>query len=206
MTASTIELPVREQDRRVAMYAAAAVGLTLAEAAFPSPIPGLKPGLANIVTLVVLVLFGWRMAAWVTLLRVVAGALLLGSFLTPGFVLSLAGALASLMLLTLCRGLYPRLLGAVGLSVLAAFAHVGAQLMVVDLWLMPGVTLLPLTPLFLAAAWVTGLVNGLVAARLLAEAARQPGVETQAVWAGATAVSVASATNCCDNGRHGRMR
>jgi heptaprenyl diphosphate synthase len=190
----------------VAMYAAAAVGLTLAEAAFPSPIPGLKPGLANIVTLVVLVLFGWRMAAWVTLLRVVAGALLLGSFLTPGFVLSLAGALASLMLLTLCRGLYPRLLGAVGLSVLAAFAHVGAQLMVVDLWLMPGVTLLPLTPLFLAAAWVTGLVNGLVAARLLAEAARQPGVETQAVWAGATAVSVASATNCCDNGRHGRMR
>jgi heptaprenyl diphosphate synthase len=206
MTASTIELPVREQDRRVAMYAAAAVGLTLAEAAFPSPIPGLKPGLANIVTLVVLVLFGWRMAAWVTLLRVVAGALLLGSFLTPGFVLSLAGALASLMLLTLCRGLYPRLLGAVGLSVLAAFAHVGAQLMVVDLWLMPGVTLLPLTPLFLAAAWVTGLVNGLVAARLLAEAARQPGVETQAVWAGATAVSVASATNCCDNGRQGRMR
>ncbi len=195
MTASTIELPVREQDRRVAMYAAAAVGLTLAEAVFPSPIPGLKPGLANIVTLVVLVLFGWRMAAWVTLLRVVAGALLLGSFLTPGFVLSLAGALASLMLLALCRGLYPRLLGAVGLSVLAAFAHVGAQLIVVDLWLMPGVSLLPLTALFLTAAWVTGLVNGLVAARLLAEAARQPGAETQAVWAGATAVSGASATN-----------
>jgi len=172
MTASTIELAVREQDRRVATYATAAVGLTLAEAVIPLPIPGLKPGLANIVTLLVLVLFGWRMAAWVSLLRVVAGALLLGSFLTPAFVLSLSGALASLIILALFRSLHPALLGPVGLSVLAAFAHVGAQLMVVDLWLMPGVSLLPLASLFLAAAWVTGLVNGLVAARLLADAAR----------------------------------
>jgi len=156
----------------VAIYAAAAVGLTLAEAVIPLPIPGLKPGLANIVTLVVLVLFGWRMAAWVSLLRVVAGALLLGSFLTPAFVLSLSGALASLIILALFRSLHPGLLGQVGLSVLAAFAHVGAQLMVVDLWLMPGVSLLSLAPLFLTAAWVTGLVNGLVAARLLADAAR----------------------------------
>lgn len=178
MTASTIELTVREQDRRVAMYAAAAVGLTLAEAAIPLPIPGLKPGLANIVTLVVLVLFGWRMAAWVTLLRVVASALVLGSFLTPAFVLSLSGALASLALLALIRGLHPRYLGAVGLSVLAAFAHVGAQLMIVDLWLMPGVSLLSLSPLFLAAAWVTGLVNGVVAARLLGGAARDRTVDT----------------------------
>jgi len=156
----------------VAIYAAAAVGLTLAEALIPLPIPGLKPGLANIVTLVVLVLFGWRMAAWVSLLRVVAGALLLGSFLTPAFVLSLSGALASLIILALFRSLHPGLLGPVGLSVLAAFAHVGAQLMVVNLWLMPGVSLLSLAPLFLAAAWVTGLVNGVVAARLLADAAR----------------------------------
>lgn len=172
MTASTIELAVREQDRRVAMYAAAAVGLTLAEAAIPLPIPGVKPGLANIVTLVVLILFGWRMAAWVTLLRVVASALVLGSFLTPAFVLSLSGALASLALLALIRGLHPRYLGAVGLSVLAAFAHVGAQLVVVDLWLMPGVSLLTLAPLFLAAAWLTGLVNGLAATRLLARTGR----------------------------------
>lgn len=173
MTASTIELSVREQDRRVAMYAAAAVGLALAEAAIPLPVPGLKPGLGNIVTLVVLVLYGWRMAAWVTMLRVVAAALLLGSFLTPTFVLSLSGALASLTLLALLRVLYPSILGAVGLSVLAAFAHIGAQLFVVDLWLMPGVSLLSLSPLFLAAAWLTGLVNGLVAARLLLRAGPQ---------------------------------
>lgn len=202
MTASTIELSVREQDRQVAMYAAAAVGLTLAEAAISLPIPGIKPGLANVVTLVVLILFGWRMAAWVALLRVVAGALMLGTFLTPGFVLSLAGALASLILLALFRGLYPRFLGPVGLSVLAAFAHVGAQLTLVGLWLMPGVSLLSLAALFLAAAWVTGLANGLVAARLIGDRAH-----THAVRARAEALQTASASPCdlCGHG-NARMR
>ncbi len=173
MTASTIELAVTEQDRRIAALAAAAVGLTLAEAAIPLPIPGIKPGLANIVTLIVLVRFGWRAAAWVTLLRVVAGALLLGSFLTPSFVLSLAGATASLAVLGLLTGLHPRWMGPVGLSVLAAFAHMGMQLAVVDLWLMPGISLLGLAPLFLTAAWLTGLANGLAAARLLADTGAQ---------------------------------
>ncbi len=170
MTASTTEriaLRVHASDRRVARFAAAAVGLTLTEAAIPLPLPGLKPGLANIVTLLVVILYGWRMAVWVTLLRVVAGSLLLSTFLTPTFVLSLVGAAAALLTLALSQRLYPVLVGAVGLSVLAAFAHVGAQMLVVDLWLMPGVSLTRLAPLFLAAAWITGLVNGLVAVRLL---------------------------------------
>jgi heptaprenyl diphosphate synthase len=51
--------------------------------------------------------------------------------------------------------------------VLAAFAHIGAQLGVVGVWLMPGVNLLPLLALFLGAAWLSGLVNGLAVAKLL---------------------------------------
>lgn len=167
MTPSTIELTVTEEDRRIATLAAAAVGLTLVEAAIPLPLPGIKPGLANIVTLVVLYQFGWRAAVWVSLLRIVAGGLALGTFLTPTFVMSLSGGLASLLVLGLLVRLPRRLFGPVGLSVLAAFAHIGAQLGVVSVWLMPGVNLLPLLALFLGAAWLSGLVNGLVVANLL---------------------------------------
>ena len=81
MTHSAIELPVTADDRRIARLAALAIGLTLAEAAIPSPIPGVKPGLANIVVLLVLLQHGWRAAAWVSGLRVLAGGLLLGSLL-----------------------------------------------------------------------------------------------------------------------------
>lgn len=167
MTPSTIELRVTAEDRRIATLAAAAVGLTLVEAAIPLPLPGVKPGLANIVTLVVLYRFGWRAAVWVSLLRIVAGGLALGTFLTPTFVMSLAGGVASLLALALLARLPRSWLGPVGLSVLAAFAHIGAQLGVVSVWLMPGVNLLPLLALFLGAAWLSGLVNGLVVAGLL---------------------------------------
>jgi heptaprenyl diphosphate synthase len=126
-----------------------------------------KPGLANIVTLVVLYRYGWRMAAWVAGLRIVAGALALGQFLTPAFVLSLSGGIASLLVLAWAIHLPARWFGPASLSVLAAFAHIGAQLLVVDAWLMPGASLLALMPLFLTAAWITGLGNGLAAAHLL---------------------------------------
>ena len=75
MTASVTELTVTAEDRRVAWLATAAVALSLVDAAIPSPLPGVKPGLANIVTLVVLQRYGWATAVWVSGLRVLAGSL-----------------------------------------------------------------------------------------------------------------------------------
>lgn len=174
MTRSVIDLPATPDDHRVARLAALAIGLSLVEAAFPSPLPGVKPGLANIVTLLVLQRFGWRAAAWVSLLRVVAGSLLLGSFLSPGFVLSFSGALASLGALALARTLRPNWFGPVSHSILAAFAHVGAQLAVVYFWLIPHSGVLTLAPVFAAAALLFGIVNGIIVARLLDQPARPP--------------------------------
>lgn len=168
MTPSAIELPVTPEDRRIARLAALAIGLTLAEAALPSPVPGVKPGLANIVILLVLLQHGWRAAAWVSALRVLAGGLLLGSLFAPGFWLSAAGALASLLVLALVRHLPSRHFGPVSLSVLAAFGHIGGQLALAAAWLLPGAVVLKMLPVFAAAALVFGAVNGVVVARLLA--------------------------------------
>lgn len=169
MTRSTIELPVTADDYRIARYAAAAIALTVAEAALPSPLPGIKPGLANIIVLVVLARYGWRDAVWVSLLRVVAGSLLLGQFLAPGFFLSLSGALASLVALGLAMHLPARGFGPVSQSLAAAFAHIAGQLVVARLWLVPHDGLLYLVPLFALAALVFGLANGLAAAKILAD-------------------------------------
>ena len=171
MTPSTIERPIipTADDHRVARHAAAAIVLTVAEAAIPLPLPGVKPGLANIVTLVVLARWGWREAAWVALLRILAGSLLLGQFLAPGFFLSLVGGLASLAVLGAAMHLPRRWFGPVSQSVLAAFAHIGGQVLVARLWLVPHDGVFYLVPVFALAATVFGLGNGLIAARLLAE-------------------------------------
>lgn len=169
MTVSTIELAVTPEDRRIARYAAAAIALTVAEAALPSPLPGVKPGLANIVVLIVLARHGWRDAAWVSLLRVLAGSLLAGQFLTPGFFLSLTGALTSLAVLAGAVRLPQRWFGPVTASIFAALAHIGGQLLLARLWLVPHDGVFYLVPVFAASALVFGIVNGLIAARLLKE-------------------------------------
>ena len=71
-----------------------------------------------------------------------------------------------------------RLFGPVTHSLVAAFAHIGGQLLVARLWLVPHDGVFYLAPVFFGAALVFGLCNGLVAAHLLASPAapvRDPG-------------------------------
>lgn len=167
MTASVIKLPTTAEDHHIARMAAYALGLSVLEAAIPSPLPGVKPGLANIITLIVLTRYGWRTAAWVSLLRVVAGGLLLGNFLSPGFFLGLIGALFSLAILAFSQHLPQRWFGPVTHSILAAYAHISGQLLLVYLWLIPHTGLAYLLPVFALAALLFGTVNGIIAARFL---------------------------------------
>ena len=97
----SITVPTTRQDHRIAWLTALAITIHIAESALPSPLPGIKPGLANVVTIVALVQYGWGTAAWVALLRVLIGSLLIGTFLSPTFLLSLAGAVASITALRL---------------------------------------------------------------------------------------------------------
>lgn len=175
----TIQLLTTPEDHRVAQLAAAAIALALVDAAIPLPLPGVKPGLANIVTLLVLYRYGFGTAAWVTGLRVFAGALLLGHFLAPGFFLSLTGASSSLFVLAAAQHLPRRWFGPVSLSVLAAFAHIGGQLLLARAWLIPHDGVFLLAPVFLAAALFFGIINGLIVARLLGEMGNHDEAELQ---------------------------
>jgi heptaprenyl diphosphate synthase len=154
-------------DHRIARLTAAAIAIALVESAVPSPLPGVKPGLANIITLLVLLRYDWTTAAWVTLLRVLAVSLLVGQFLAPGFVLSLGGAgLAAGAVQPLVRQ-QPRWFGPVTLSLVAALAHMLTQLLIVRAWLVPSPGVWVLAPVFFGAALFFGSLNGLMVAWLM---------------------------------------
>lgn len=167
MTRSIISITTTAQDHQTARLTALAIGLHVLEAIFPSPLPGVKPGIANIVTLYVLMEFDFATAAWVSLLRVFASSLLLGHFLSPTFVLSLSGSLTSLAVLWVAQYLPKRLFSSVSLSILAAFGHIAGQLLVVWLWLIPQAGVVYLIPVFALAALFFGCINGLIVAKLL---------------------------------------
>lgn len=155
------------EDRRIAWLAALAITIHMAETALPTPLPGAKPGLANIITITVLVTYGWRTAAWVAGLRVLAGSLLLGTFLTPTFILSLGGTLASVAVLWPAQRLPGPGFSAIGYSVLAALAHMSAQFGLAWLLFIPHPGLAYLLPILLTIAVFFGLLNGIIAARLI---------------------------------------
>lgn len=165
-----LQIHTTQDDHRIAKLAALAIGLHLIEAVVPSPLPGVKPGIANIVTLYILYRFDFATAAWVSLLRVFASSLLFGNFLSPTFVLSLSGAMMSLVVLYFAQHLPRRYFGTVSLSILAAFAHMVAQLLLVRFWLIPHVGIAYLIPIFMLAALFFGLINGVVTSILLKKA------------------------------------
>jgi len=162
-----IKLVASKEDQLIANLAALAIGIHILESALPSPLPGVKPGFANIITLMVFLLYGWRMALWVSLLRVFVGSLVLGTFLSPTFLLSLSGALCSLLVLGAISCLSGLGLSAIGLAVLAAMAHMLGQFVVAYYLFIPHHALFNLLPILLSLAIVFGWVSGFITQQLL---------------------------------------
>jgi heptaprenyl diphosphate synthase len=160
------------QDHLIAWFTALAITIHIAESALPSPLPGVKPGLANVVTLMVLSRYGLATAAWVSLLRVLVGSLLIGTFLSPTFFLSAAGALASIGVLALAhtfsRAAPAWAMGPLGLGILAALAHMTGQFWSAYFLFIPHPALLGLYPFLMTWAGLLGVVTGLIARLVLA--------------------------------------
>ena len=167
MTRSIIKIKTTLLDHQIAQLSAIAIGLSLIESVLPSPMPGVKPGIANIITLYAMYRFNFRTAIWVSILRVFATSLILGQFLSPTFMLSLAGSLLSLLTLYFSIKLPSRFFSPIGLSVLSSLAHITGQLLLVRLWLIPHASIHYLIPVYSAAALLFGLINGWITYRLL---------------------------------------
>jgi len=146
-----------------------ATTLHVIEAALPSLGPWFKPGLANIITLIALLLFGARAAFLLALARIVLGNLMVGTLLTPTFVMSLSGGLsAALVMLVAAHWLAPR--HVIGISLLGAVAHMVVQFIVVaELFIrQPHIyyMLPPLLLLSLATGWINGGLARYIAQRI----------------------------------------
>lgn len=166
MTFSATEHTRARREVVLALFSALAIGVHALEVLMPLPLPWLRPGLANILTLCALFLYGTRAAWLVTLTRIGIGSLLLGTLFSPTFFLALSGGLVATALMTFAHTIAGKHLGPVGVSVLGAAGHVLAQLLMAG-WLLHHVGLWRLLPFLLILSLVTGTINGLVADLLL---------------------------------------
>ncbi len=160
---------MQSQDKyRIAILSAYALALHGFESLIPMPIPWVRAGLANIISLTAFMLFGFRAAAMVTLIRVVIASIFSGSFLGPGFFLSLGGGLASLLAMGSAFSLFPGIFGPVGLSLIGSLLHNLAQLFLAyALFVRQIEPVLLIAPILVLIGTITGLVNGLASDLLI---------------------------------------
>ena len=150
-----------------AVLAALALALSYMESFFPLalivPLPGVKLGLANIVTLIAMVMLGRREAGLILLVRIAMGSVFTGG--VSAFIFSIAGgALAYAVMCLTLRPFSGKLLWVV--SVFGAVAHNLGQLCAAVL-ITKTASLFLYVPVLLASAIVTGVFTGFAAMYLI---------------------------------------
>jgi heptaprenyl diphosphate synthase len=160
---------------QIAILVALACVLQIAESFIPHPIPGLRLGLANMMTLTAMIALGFGAAMEVALLRTILSAFMMGTFMSPTFILSFSGAVVS----TVVMGFFYWLSGThrffrqsvVGISIIGALTHNMVQLFLAYLLLVKHEGIFLFFPWLsigsVATGWVVGVVTGGVCLRLL---------------------------------------
>lgn len=151
---------------RCAVLTALALTLSAAEGLVPLtvlfPLPGLRLGLANLVTVYALVCLGRGEAALILVSRCLLGALLGGNLSSLAF--SLTGGLLAFGVEALLLACQP--LSLFGLCIAGAAGHNAGQILASMAVMKTSATLVYLPPLLLASL-LTGAVTGWAAALLL---------------------------------------
>lgn len=144
----------------ITMLAALAIVINLFESYFIPPIQfGIRFGLANIIALIAILLFGVRELLFVNILRVTLGSLLRGYIFGSSFWISFGGVLLSTIVIIISAKFKTSTLF---MSILSAIAHSFGQVLVVML-LYKQSGIISLLPLLTISSVLTGILTGTVA-------------------------------------------
>jgi len=146
----------------IALFIAQATALNIVEGfiTLPIAVPGVKLGLANIITLLALLILGWRDAFLIVTLRCLLAALYGGNPI--GFLFSFGGGLLSTLIMVLMWKCFSKHISIVTISLVGAAGHNIGQLFVAGL-LVRDFRIYVYLPVLLVSALITGYIVGVVA-------------------------------------------
>lgn len=129
------------------------------------PVPGVKLGLANIVTLFVLYITDNKKdVLLIIILRIIFVAIIRTGIFSPGFFLSLGGGLLSYLAMII--GKNGKKLSIVGVSELGAAFHGAGQIIMAAI-IMNTTSILFYLPVILFLSSITGILTGLIAKKVV---------------------------------------
>lgn len=150
----------------LAIFLTISIVLSLVEAFLipPLSIPGAKLGLANVITLIILYLYGEKDAFTVLILRIFLVGLLSGSIFNYPFWLSLSGGMVAFTLMVIFKQL--KIFNMISISVMGSLGHSLGQI-VMAIILLDTTELAFYFPVLFLIAIPTGLFVGFVSGKFL---------------------------------------
>ncbi len=152
---------------RLAMLLSLSIVLSIIESSLPfisSLVPGVKLGLTNVVVILVVYIYGFKEALFLSLMRVLLVSAIRTGLFNIIFFFSLNGALYSLIFMTLGKRFSP--LSIVGVSILGSIAHAIGQIIIAIIFL-NNINLLYYLPVLLVLSIPTGIIIGMIAKEVL---------------------------------------
>lgn len=142
----------------IAVFTALALIFSYIEAIIPFNlgVPGVKLGIANIVVVCALYIFGVKEAAGISLIRVFVIGLLVGNAVS--LIYSLSGAILSIAVMIICKRLK---LSVIGVSAMGGIFHNVGQLSAAAL-ILNSSTVMYYYPVLFISGIVTGIIIGIV--------------------------------------------
>lgn len=145
----------------LAMFISAALVLHVVEMMIPIPfpVPGIKLGLANIVTLMALMFFDFKDVFTIVLLRCLLGSIFGGGI--SGFLFSLSGGTLSAIIMWVIYSKFSRYFSLIGVSTAGSVAHNIGQLFIAGL-IIADPRIYVYLPVLMISSVVTGVFIGIV--------------------------------------------
>jgi len=127
-------------------------------------IPGVKLGLANIVTLVSLYILSFKQSTFIVITRTTLTAFLFGSM--SGFLYSLSGGILSLLAMGVVKKVAKDKVSIIGISILGAAFHNIGQISVAIL-VVQNTNLIYYLPFLMISSVITGILVGVTSGYLI---------------------------------------
>ncbi|KJS82515.1 MAG: heptaprenyl diphosphate synthase [Peptococcaceae bacterium BICA1-8] len=124
----------------------------------PIPIPGVKLGLANIITLFTIIILGFKEAVLVVIVRTFLGSLFAGG--PSSFLFSIIGGLFSTVIMSMLYKWFYRFFSIPTISIAGAVAHNIGQIAVAS-FIVSNLNLFYYLPALIISGVITGLFIGL---------------------------------------------
>lgn len=143
---------------------AMAIILSIIEGFYPIiPVPSAKIGFANIVTLLILYIYGSKEAFLITILRIILVALLSGKSFSITFLMGLSGGILSVLIMSLIKTLKFHM---ITVSILGSVFHAIGQILM-GMFLLSTETLYLYLPIMLLTSIPAGILVGIIGNQLL---------------------------------------